>query len=307
MEKEKNKALHPAEYGIRSTIVGILINALLAIVKGGAGVIGNSYALIADAIESSADVFSSLVIWSGLKIASKPADKDHPYGHGKAEPLASAVVAFILFLAAVVIIIQSVRRIIAPQHAPASFTLVVLILVVATKELLYRFVTNIGDFTKSTAVKTDAWHHRSDAITSLAAFIGISLALIGGEGYESMDAWAAVFASGIIMFNAYRLMKPSIAELMDEAPSRDIEGGIRKVASSVAGIEGLEKCFVRKVGFDYFVDLHAMVKGNITVTEGHRIAHKVKDAIKASNERITNVLVHIEPYSDDIKIKGKKS
>ena len=288
---------------MRSTIIGIAVNAVLAVTKGVAGFLGNSYALIADAIESTSDILSSLIVWTGLNIASKPADEDHPYGHGKAEPLAATIVALMLFGAALAIIVQSIKELRVPHHAPASFTLLVLVVVVLTKEILFRFVIDVGEATQSTAVKTDAWHHRSDAITSAAAFIGISIALIGGKGYESADDWAALLASAIIIFNAFRLIRPAIGELMDEAPNPSVEEKIRKTAGSVRGVMALDKCYVRKVGFDYYADLHVVIDGNISVKKGHEISHNVKNALCDSDPRISNVLIHIEPYS---KIKKNK-
>lgn len=292
----KKQPHHPASRGMRSTIVGIIANAVLVLVKGVAGFLGNSYALIADAIESSSDVFSSLIVWMGLKIASKPADADHPYGHGKAEPLAAAIVALALFGSAILIAFQSIREIRVPHYTPAPFTLWVLVFVILTKEVLFRFVFKVGADVHSTAVKADAWHHRSDAITSAAVFVGILIALIGGKGYENADDWAALFASFIILFNAYRMLKPAVAELMDTLPSPDIERNVRKVASSVDGVLDLGKCFVRKVGFDYYVDLHVKVDGKTSVRKSHKISHEVKDAICQSNPRIGDVLVHIEPF-----------
>ncbi len=288
---------HPAVQGIRSTFIGILVNAALALIKGIAGLLGNSYALVADAIESASDVVSSLIVISGLRIAAKPRDDDHPYGHGKAEPIAAMIVALSLFGAAITIILQGIREIITPHHAPEPFTLIVLVVVVATKEMLFRFVFGVAQKIRSTAVSTDAWHHRSDAITSAAAFIGISVALIGGAGYESADDWAALFASVIIMYNAYKLFRPALDEVMDAAPSPGIEGQVREIARKVNGVLKLDKCYVRKMGLEYFVDLHVVVDGNMTVKEGHLIGHNVKDAICASPLRVVDVLVHIEPES----------
>lgn len=291
-------AAHPASQGLRTTLIGILLNACLAAIKLAAGILGHSYALIADAIESTFDVFSSLVVWIGLKIASKPADREHPYGHGKAEPLAATAIALALLAAAIAIANQSVQEIKVPHHAPAPFTLLVLLLVMATKEVLFRFVFNVGQAVKSTAVKADAWHHRSDAVTSAAAFVGISVALIGGKGYEGADDWAALFASAIIGFNAYRLLRPALAELMDTAPSADLGADVRRVAGAVAGVVGLDKCYIRKMGFEFYVDLHVIVDGALSVRQGHWIAHQVKDAVRRSNPRIVEVLVHIEPHEE---------
>ncbi len=280
---------------MRSTLIGIGFNALLAAVKGVAGFLGNSYALIADAIESTSDIFSSLIVWGGLKIASKPPDADHPYGHGKAEPIAAAVVALALVGAAFTIVFQSVHEIITPHHAPAPFTLIVLVGVVAVKESLFRFVFKIGAAVNSTAVKTDAWHHRSDAITSSAAFVGISVALIGGAGYESADDWAALLASVVIVYNAYRLFIPAISELMDASPAGGLEMNVRKSAMTVEGVQYVEKCYIRKHGFEYYVDLHLTVDGDMTVRAAHQIAHDVKNAIRAANPMVADVLVHVEP------------
>lgn len=288
---------HPVFQGIRSTIIGIIVNASLALIKGIAGFLGNSYALIADAIESASDVVSSLIVAGGLRLAAKPRDENHPYGHGKAEPIAAMIVALSLFGAAATIILQSIHEIITPHHAPAPFTLIVLVVVVITKELLFRFVFRVSETIQSTAVRTDAWHHRSDAITSAAAFIGISIALIGGAGYESADDWAALFASAVIIYNAYRLFRPAMDEVMDAAPPAHIEEQIRQTALSVAGVLRLDKCYVRKMGFDYFVDLHVVVSGDLSVREGHLIGHNVKDAICASHQRVVDVLIHIEPES----------
>jgi cation diffusion facilitator family transporter len=288
-------AIHPSAHGLRTTLIGILANFVLAVIKGLAGLFGNSYALIADAIESASDIFSSLIVWAGLKVASKAPDEDHPYGHGKAEPLAAMVVAILLIGAAILIAIQSVENIMTPHQVPAPFTLLVLGGVILVKEFLFRRVNQTGEEINSTAVKADAWHHRSDAITSLTAFVGITIALLGGEGYESADDWAALIASAIIVFNAFHIFRPAMREIMDAAPSSELLEEIRQVALTVEGVKGLDKSFVRKMGFEYFVDLHVRVEGQLTVKEGHQIAHLVKTAILQSNARIYDVLVHIEP------------
>lgn len=296
-----SQSIASASKGTRSTLIGIFVSIVLVIVKGTAGVLGNSYALVADAIESSSDIVTSLIVIIGLKIAAKPADQDHPYGHGKAEPLAAVAVASALFVAAIVIVIQSIHEIITPHHAPAPFTLVVLVAIVIIKESLFRYVIKVGDSVDSIAVKNDAWHHRSDALTSAAAFIGISIALIGGAGYEEADDYAALFASGIILFNAYRLWKPALLEIMDTAPSAEKIIKVREAAVKVDGVLSLDKCFVRKMGFEYYVDIHVIVDGNKTVFDGHEIAHKVKDSLMEAYSNISDVLVHIEPFREKHK------
>lgn len=282
--------------GLKTTLIGIIASLVLAAVKIFTGIIGNSYALIADGIESLTDIFTSSIVLTGLYFAAKPADEDHPYGHGKAEPFAGIAVSFGIFIAAMVIVVQSVYEIITPHHAPAPFTLIVLVLVIIIKEALFRFVIKVGTTVNSIAVKSDAWHHRSDAITSAAAFIGISIALIGGEGFESADDFAALFASVIIIFNAYRIFKPALFELLDTAPPVKTIQKVRDVAVKVENVMGIDKCYVRKMGFDYFVDIHVLVDANLPVFKGHEIAHKVKDELMKEYSNISDVLVHIEPY-----------
>jgi cation diffusion facilitator family transporter len=281
--------------GARVAALGMLINLVLAVAKIAAGILGNAYALIADGIESALDIGGSAVIWGGLKLAARPPDETHPYGHGKAEPIAAAIVSVGVVIAAAGLAVESVREILTPHHAPAPFTLVVLIVVVVVKEMLYRSVVRIGRNVESTAVQTDAWHHRSDALTSIAAFIGISIALIGGEGWQSADDWAALFACGLIAFNGFHLFWPALHEIMDTAPRGDICGPIRKAASCVPGVIEVEKCLVRKMGLSFYVDLHLRVDGEISVRSGHDIAHEVKAAIRATDPRISDVLVHVEP------------
>jgi cation diffusion facilitator family transporter len=281
--------------GARVALLGLVINVVLASVKIVAGVVGHAYVLIADGMESALDVAGSLVIWGGLTVAARPPDRTHPYGHGKAEPIAALVVAICVVAAAVGLAIESVREILTPHHGPAPFTLAILVVVIVIKEFLFRYVNRIGRDLESTAVQTDAWHHRSDALTSAAAFIGISLALLGGERWRSADDWAALFACGVIAANGVRLALPALHEIMDTAPAGKFVASIRAVASSVPGVVEVEKCHARKMGLDYYVDLHVGVDGNISVHEGHAIAHRVKGAIQQNDSRIADVLVHIEP------------
>jgi cation diffusion facilitator family transporter len=281
--------------GARIALFGVTINIFLAAAKILAGLFGHAYVLIADGIESSLDVGGSIVIWGGLTVAARPPDATHPYGHGKAEPIAALVVAVGVLAAALGLAIQSVREIFLPHHAPAPWTLVVLIVVVVVKECLYRYVIRFGQKMESTAVKTDAWHHRSDAITSIAAFVGISVALIGGEAWRSADDWAALFACAVIGANGYRLLRPALFEIMDTAPHGKFIKSIREVARSVPGVIEVEKCRARKMGLDFYIDLHVGVDGNMSVHEGHEIAHRVKSAIQQSDPRVADVLVHIEP------------
>lgn len=294
-DSSSQEGLREVRSGMRSVMYGIIANVFLVIVKGGAGILGNSYALIADAVESALDILSALVVWAGLRYSVIPPDKNHPYGHGKAEPLATVVVSITLFAAALGISIQSIREIVTPHHAPEPFTLAILVLVVILKEILFRNINAVGKASNSTALQSDALHHRSDALTSIAAFLGISIALIGGEGYESADDWAALCASAIIVYNAYKILRPALYELSDALPDIDIENRIRKVAQNVDGVVGTHKCYVRKMGLKYHVDLDVIVDGSISVRSGHEIAHRVQDTIRTSDSVFIKVFIHIEP------------
>lgn len=281
---------------MRAALTGLLVNAALVVVKLLAGIIGDSYALVADAIESSTDIFSSLIVWGGLHITTRPADVDYPYGYGKAETLAAAVVSLMLLGAALGIAVAAVGEILTPHHAPAPFTLGVIVVVVLVKETLSRRVFRVGQETGSMAVKADAWHHRSDAITSAAAFVGIAIALWGGEGWESADDWAALVASAIIAFNGARLLRPAIQDLMDRVPADlDIER-ITAAARSVEGVQAIEKLRVRRVGAEYFIDLHVQTDPMSPLREAHILSGKVKGAIRAAVPSVAGVLIHMEPF-----------
>jgi len=282
--------------GIRSAQIGLLINTLLAIVKFVAGILGNAYALVADAVESAADIFSSLIVWGGLRIATRQADEDYPFGYGKAEPLAAVVVALLLMGAAGGIAVEAIREIRTPHHAPAPFTLVVLVAVILVKEILFRRVIRVGEEVASTAVKADAWHHRSDAITSAAAFIGISVALIGGPGWEAADDWAALAASGVIVVNAGLLLRPAIQDLMDRSPGGDLLDRISAAALATSDVQSIEKLMVRKAGFHYFVDLHVQAEPTLSLHEAHVLSGRVKTSIRRAVPEVGGVLIHMEPY-----------
>ena len=284
-----------SEEGLRISGSAIAVNVILALIKISTGLVGNSYALIADGIESTMDIVSSLIVFGGIRISTKPPDKSHPYGHGKAESLAGVVVATSLLAAAVLIVAQSIREIRTPHHAPAWYTLVVLVAVIITKEILYRKMSQVGEMLESSALKSDAWHHRSDALTSVAAFVGISIALVGGAGFESADDWAALLACAVILYNGVRLLLPALNEVMDGAVPEEIEDQIRRIASGVEGVEEIEKCRIRKSGLGLMMDMHVVVQGEISVLEGHQIGHAVKNRLLESELRITDVIIHVEP------------
>ncbi|MCE7053355.1 cation diffusion facilitator family transporter [Algoriphagus sp. AGSA1] len=280
---------------IRTVIFSMLGNVVLAAIKFLAGIFGNSYALIADGIESVVDVFASILVLIGLRYSAKPADENHPYGHGKAEPLITFLVVVFLVISAVTIAWQAYQHIITPHDLPKPFTLLVLTVIILWKEISFQVVMSRSKRLKSSSLKAEAWHHRSDAITSVAAFIGISIAIFAGKGFEKADDIAALFAVAFILFNCYKIFRPALGEVMDENNYEELTALIRKVSLTVPGVKGTEKCYIRKAGMEYHVDLHALVEGKLTVTEGHDISHQLKDKLCKTIPELGNVLIHIEP------------
>lgn len=288
---------------IRTLLLGLLLNVFLVGVKGISGFFGNSYALMADAIESSTDVFASLLLLFGMTYANRPADENHPYGHGRLEPLLTFMIVVFLLISAGVIAYKSIEHIQHPHEVPEPFTLIVLGAIIVFKELSFHYVRRKGRQLNSTSLQAEAWHHRSDAITSLMAFLGISVALIFGKGFESADDWAALIAAVFIIYNAYRLFRPAFGEMMDEHLYDELESNIRDKSALIKGVLGTEKCRIRKVGSGYFVDLHVIVSGDLTVRQGHNIAHLVKERIFSDLDNVRDVLVHIEPDDELRKIE----
>ena len=276
----------------------MLVNALLALIKLFAGIVGNTYALVADAVESTADIFASLVVWGGLRVATRDPDEEYPFGYGKAESVAAAVVAMMLVAAAIGIGFEAVREIRTPHKTPAPWTLLVLVAVLFVKFVLFRRTLSIGEEAGSTAGKADAWHHLSDAITSAAAFVGISIALWGGPGWEQADDWAALFAAAVICYNGFVLLRPAIYDLMDKMPGSEIISGVRTAAEAVPTVRAIEKLTARKAGLVYYVDIHVQADPSMSLHDAHELSGAVKSAIRASVPRIAGVLVHMEPYKE---------
>ncbi|HEY0984686.1 cation diffusion facilitator family transporter [Schlesneria sp.] len=286
-----------AEKGIRAAQLGILINTLLAMAKLLAGVIGNSYALIADAVESGSDVFSSIIVMSGLKIARRDPTDEFPFGFGRAETLATAVVALMLIGTAIGIAIEAVREIRTPHHMPAPWTLFVLAVVVTVKWLVSRRVHAVGVETGSGAIEADAWHHLSDAITSTAAFFGISIALLGGPGWEHADDWAALLATSVIAFNGVRILRSALRDLMDASPGDEIVQSVRTVSERVPEVLAIEKLLVRRSGMFYLVDIHVQAAPSMPLSNAHSLGGRVKAEILQALPQVRHVLVHMEPFT----------
>jgi cation diffusion facilitator family transporter len=282
--------------GMRIAQLGMVINAVLAIAKLLAGILGHSYALVADAIESTSDVLASLIVYGGLRLATRTATEEYPFGFARAEQVAAAIVGVMLIGAGIGISIEAIREIRTPDHAPAPFTLVVLVLVIVIKEVLFRYVRRAGGQLGSSAIAADAWHHRSDAMTSAAAFVGISIALIKGPGWESADDYAALVASGILIVNGVSIIRPAIGDLMDRAPSADLIARVTSIAERVPEVKLVEKVMIRKAGVGFFVDLHVQAAPSMSLQEAHALSGKVKSAIRAEEPRVLGALIHMEPF-----------
>lgn len=298
-------ARDPVQQGIRSVQFGVLANTTLAVVKLIAGLLGNSYALVADAIESTADILASLIVWGGLRLSVRDPDEQYPFGYGKAESLAATVVGFMLVGAAVGIAVEAVSEIRAPHHGPAPWTLGVLILVVMAKAWLSRRVGSVASAIGSAAVKADAWHHMSDAITSGAAFVGIAIALWGGRGWEGADDWAALAAAGIILVNAWLIIRPALEDLMDRMPGQEVVDRVRQTAADVDGVRAIEKLAVRKSGMTFRVTIHVQADATLSLHDAHVLGGKVKTAIRGAMPQVQNVLVHMEPYEREATDTGR--
>lgn len=273
----------------------ILSSVILSLIKGYSGIVGNSDALIADAIESGTDVLASFLVLFGIYYSQKPADDDHPYGHGKAEALVTFGVVGFLLISATLIAYHGIQNLSLKQAQPSTFTIYVLLGIIIWKEMSYRYVLKKGKKTNSLSLQADAWHHRSDAISSLIALIGIGACLILGSDFSQADDWAAIIASLFIVYNAYIIFRPALGEVLDEHNHHELIDKIREMESHVEGVEGIEKCLVRKTGMTYFVDLHLEVDAQITVDKGHLIAHNFKDYLMNQLPEITDVLIHVEP------------
>ncbi len=282
--------------GVQVALLGLGVNAVLVLVKVTAGVLGNSYALIADGVESSLDVFSSIIVWRGLTVAGRAADERYHFGYAKAESVAGATVAAMLVVAAIGISIEAVREILTPHHSPAPFTLAVLAVVVLGKGLLARTVFRVSDGIGSVALQADAWHHRSDALTSAAAAVGIAVAIVGGEGFAPADDVAALVASGIIVYNGIRLLRPALGDLMDRAPDPDVIDRVRASAATVSGALAVEKVLARRAGLGYFVALHVEADPAMSLEDAHELGHAVKEAVIEEVPHVLDVIVHMEPH-----------
>lgn len=287
--------------GMKTALVSSMVNVALAFAKIISGIFGNSYALIADGVESTLDIISSIIVWGGLKIASEPADDDHPYGHGKAESLAGVIVSFILIMVGLGICYHGVDGIInSDGSVPKSFTLAVLVAIIIIKEMMFHYTYRVGLKIDSTSLKAEAWHHRSDAITSLAALIGVAIAIF--FNIPAADEYAALVGGVIILFNGGRIFKFSINEVMDSSAPENISVEMCEIVLQHKEVKAVSNCRIRKSGLKYLVHVDIQVDPDISVMKGHDIAHEIEDDLLTHSEfSISDIIIHVEPYSEDLE------
>lgn len=281
---------------VRATLIGLVVNLGLGVTKLIAGWVGGSFALISDAINSLGDSLSSVVTLGALWYAQTPADDEHPYGHTRVEAVAGAYIAILILITGLYLGVEAVSRLTETRAVPPLWTLWVAGINVGIKEALYWYNRRIASITGSTAMLASAWDHRSDALTSLAVLLGLSVVRYAGPAYGWADAVAALCVVMAILWSGGRLLQQSTGELLDPQADEELVGRVRAVSESIPGVSAVEKLWVRKTGIEYLVDIHIQVDPEMTVDAGHRISHAVKNRLLAQFALVKDVLVHLEPY-----------
>lgn len=280
---------------IRAAIVGLAINLLLGAVKLAGGLVGHSFALLSDAVNSLGDVVTSTVIVIALWFSQRPPDAEHPYGHSRAEGIAACNVALLVVLSAIAIGWEALRRFGHPQEIPPTWTLAIAASNALIKEALFHYKVRVSRRTGSSAILANAWDHRSDALCSLAVLIGLGIVRWGGETWSGADQVAALVVVLAIVWSASQVFVSSIRELMDLQADEPFVIRVRETAGQVPGVQGVEKLWLRKSGLEYFADIHIEVDPHMTVAAGHEIGHAVKDRLLDEFPLMRDVLVHLEP------------
>jgi cation diffusion facilitator family transporter len=275
------------------------INLVLGLVKLMGGIVGDCFALIADAVNSLGDVVTNVVLLVALRLAQQPPDAEHPYGHSRAEGIAASNIAVVVVVSACFVGWEAIQRLYLKHELPATWTLWIAGINVIIKEGLYHYKIRVGKRTGSLAIIANAWDHRSDALCALAVLVGLSVVLFGGSNYLWADEVASLIVVCIILWSGFKLIRCSTSELMDVQANPEFVEGIRDEATAVDAVKAIETLWVRKSGLEYFADIHIQVDPDISVAEGHRIGHKVKDRLLAKFNNLRDVLVHLEPYQTD--------
>ena len=285
-----------------AAMLGIIVNIILVVLKLAAGWLGNSKALIADAVHSGSDVVGSFAVYIGLKAAKQPPDEEHPYGHGKAESIAAIIVAVLLFFAGVKIGISSFEAFFSVVEPPREIALYVIIFSIVVKEALFRYKYNLGKKLDSQALIVNAYEHRSDVYSSIAALIGVAASMLSnklGIGWLVYgDPLAGLVVSIFVLWMAYKLGKEAIETTLDQVLSNEETAPLRELAIKTEGVEKINTLHARKHGHYVIVDIKIAVKPYLTVEEGHRIGKKVKAAL-LTQTNVHDVFVHINPLNGE--------
>lgn len=279
----------------RVALLGLALNAIIGFGKLAAGLLGNSYALVADAGESLVDVVGSLLVWAGLRYARVPADDEHPYGHWRAESLAALLASQLILLVGVAIAYGAFIRLLQDTPPPKPWTILVLLAVIVLKESMFRLQRKEAKRAASPALQSEAWHHRSDAITSVAALVGVTTAVLGGPRWAVCDPLAGMLAAAIVLFNGVRLARPPLLDLMDTT-APEIANAATAIAMRDNAVHAVEQAHARRLGRRYWIDMHIEVDPTMTVENAHRTTGRLKESIRTELPAVTNVLIHIEPH-----------
>lgn len=297
MSNEREKEIY------KVTLIGSAVNAVLIVLKFIAGFVGRSSAMVADAVHSLSDFISDVIVLIFVKIAGKPKDKGHDYGHGKYETLATVIIGILLIIAGIGLMINGIEAVIRSLNGeelerPTMLALIVAIVSILSKEWLYRYTIKAGKKLDSQAVVANAWHHRSDAVSSLGTLIGISGAMFLGDRWRILDPIAAIVVSILIIKSGYDIVKPCISELLEASLPEDKEKEIENLVLGVPGIKFVHNLRTRRIGNDIAVDLHAKMDGGLTLSEAHEKASAAEKAIRHVFGKNTIINIHMEPSSD---------
>jgi len=279
----------------RAAVWGVGLSVGLGVLKLAGGVFGHSSALVSDAVHSFGDALTSIAVWGSLLWAQRPADREHPYGHTRAEAVAGSNVALLLVLSGLGIGWEAATTLGEPSAAPEWYTLAIAALSIVVKEALFRYESRVAHATGSGAVRAAAWDHRLDAVGSLAVLVGLAVSFWGGPAWRAADKVAALAVAVVVLWAGGSLFWGSVQELMDRQAGPEVLDEVRREAEAVSGVLGVEKLFVRKTGLEYLVDIHVEVDPELSVREGHGVGHAVKDRLMKRLVTIKDVLVHIEP------------
>ena len=285
------------------TLWGSFVNAVLMLFKFAAGIFGNSSAMIADAVHSLSDFVTDIVVLAFVKISHKPKDKSHDYGHGKYETLATTIIGIALFAVAVGILVEGVKKIAFWSNGgtltmPGQLALWAALISIIMKELIFQYTNRKAKKLNSQAMKANAWHHRSDALSSIGTAIGIGGALIGGERWAVLDPIASLLVGALIIKVAYDLLKNGVGDLMEQSLPEEVENEIMDIVKSVPEITEPHELCTRRIGNHYAIEMHVLMNGDIPLKDAHDKATEIESLLKKQYGDDTHIVIHVEPIEE---------